>query len=298
MNETAESEGFVYPPVTTQLLRSGCCLTSAGSLRIAPGQAYPGPGHPGEFDFSWEHGRRLSDFALVLIPSGRGLWEAGERTRVEPGDALFLAPGHWHRYRPDTDCGWTEKWVCLRGFIPHSMVASGHLPEHNLHLRAAETPSLLARFNRLIARTLADPGSNAASWGSRALTLMLEVFESSATATPDPPASETELALRFIRENAHRPIAVNHVARAAGLDRRTLERRFQTAGLPPVGRCIMRERVQRAEMLLRETRMQLKEIAFTCGFESQQRMIHNFRCMRGKPPGALRSPPSPTRKSS
>jgi len=294
MHETAEPEGFVYPPVTTQLLRSGCCLTSAGSLRIDPGQAYPGPGHPGEFDFSWECGRRLSDFALVLIPSGRGVWEAaGERTRVESGDALFLAPGKWHRYRPDPGHGWTEKWVCLRGFIPHSMVASGHLPDHNLHLQAAETPSLLARFDRLIARTLANPGSNTASWGSRALTLMLEVFESRETPMPDPPASQTELALRFIRESAHRPIAVNDVARAAGLDRRTLERRFQGAGLPPVGRCIMRERVERAEMLLRETRMQLKEIAFTCGFETQQRMIHNFRCLRGEPPGALRSSLSP-----
>jgi len=288
MTATADPSGFVYPPVTSQLLRSGCCLTSAGSLRQEPGEPYPGPGHPGEFDFSWERGRRLADFALVLISEGRGEWEGESRSPVGAGDALFLVPGGWHRYRPDPGRGWTEKWVCLRGFIPHSMVASGHLPRHNLCLREAETASLRARFDRLIARTLRTPEKNPASWGSRALTLMLEVFESRHPEEPKPPASETELALRFIRENAHRPITVPDVARAAGLDRRSLERRCRAAGLPAVGQCIMRERVERAEMLLRETRVQLKEIAFICGFENQQRMIHNFRRLRGRPPGALR----------
>jgi len=288
MTAAVDPSGFVYPPVTSQLLRSGCCLTGAGSLRQEPGEPYPGPGHPGEFDFSWERGRRLADFALVLISEGRGEWEAESRSVVEAGDALFLVPGGWHRYRPDPHRGWTEKWVCLRGFIPHSMVASGHLPKQNLYLSGAETPSLRARFDRLIARTLRTPGENPASWGSRALTLLLEVFESRRAVEAKPSASEIELALRFILESAHRPITVSDVARAAGLDRRTLERRCRAAGLPTLGQCIMQERVKRAEMLLRETRMPLKEIAFICGFETPQRMIHNFRRLRGQPPGALR----------
>lgn len=286
------NDAFFYPPLDATALRAGCCLTSIGALVYRPGQRYPQSGHPHDFDFRWQRGRKLPDFALVLITAGRGQWEAeqGERQRVTAGDALFLVPGGWHRYRPEPSTGWAETWVCLQGSSVHSLVAVGLLPGQCLHLRGGIQSGTVRRIDRLLRDVASKPGQNRPSWGMRALTVMLECFESAAP--HEPPAVRaggTDAAMRFIRENAHRPIGVREVAAQCGLERRTLERRFRSAGLPPVGRSIILQRIARAELLLTESAMQIKEIAYACGFGSPQRMIYDFQRVRGATPSRFRA---------
>ncbi len=283
---------FHYPPLDTTSLRAGCCLTSIGSLAYRSGQKYPQAGHPKDFDFRWQRGRKLPDFALVLIAAGRGQWEAEDSglQNVAAGDAFFLVPGGWHRYRPAPSVGWTEKWICLQGAILHNLVASGLLPGRCAQLRGGVRSGMEPRLDRLLRDVAAEPGVNHPSWGLRALTVMLECFETDSSNTaPSPRTGATDQALRFIRENAHRPIGVREVAAKCGLERRTLERRFASAGLPPVGRSIILQRIARAEQLLAETGMQVKEVAFASGFGSPQRMIYDFRRVRGTTPGSLRT---------
>lgn len=286
------TNALFYPPLDATALRAGCCLTSVGSLSYHPGQRYPQAGHPKDFDFRWQRGRKLPDFALVLVTAGRGQWEAetGGRQAVGAGDAFFLVPGGWHRYRPEPATGWTEKWICVQGASVHGLVAAGLLPGQCFHLRGGAQRGMTERLDRLRRDVAAKPGLNRPSWGLRALTVMLECFE---TDTPlEPPAARAggaEAAMRFIRENAHRPIGVREVAAECGLERRTLERRFRGAGLPPVGRSIILQRIARAEQLLTETGMQIKEVAYACGFGGPQRMIYDFRRVRGTTPGSFRT---------
>lgn len=287
-----DSPSFLYPPLDPASLRAGCCLTSIGALAYRPRQPYPQSGHPKDFDFRWARGRKLPDFALVLIDSGRGEWEAvpGRRQRVSAGDALFLVPGGWHRYRPDPATGWTESWVCVQGASVHSLASSGFLPGSCLRLQGGVRRGMVEKMNRLRREVAAKAGTNVPSWGLRALTLILDCFEPSAPSAHSavPGTSAADAAMQFIRENSHRPIGVGEVAGQTGLQRRTLERRFRAAGMPPVGRTIILERIARAEMLLAETGMQVKEVAYACGFGSPQRMIYDFRRVRGTTPGRLR----------
>lgn len=283
---------FHYPPVEANALRGGCCLTSVGSLAYRPGEKYPASGHPAEFNFDWKRGRMLADFALVLITKGGGEWEAGSGglTGVSAGDVLYLVPGGWHRYRPDSSTGWMEKWISLRGSVVHGFSRAGMLPDACTLQAGGIRAHLESRLDRLVRDVMADCGSNRPSWGVRALSLFLECFgdhtPSEIRIRQTEPAVDT--ALRFIRENAHRSIGVRDVAASCSLERRTLERYFERAGLGPVGRRIVDERIARAEMLLLETGMQVKEIAFACGFGGAQRMIYDFRRGRGITPGELR----------
>lgn len=287
------ARSFHYPPLDAASLRAGCCLTSIGTLGYASRQPYPQSGHPKDFEFQWVRGRKLPDFALVLILSGRGEWEAvrGRRQKVIAGDAFFLVPGGWHRYRPDSATGWTESWLCVQGPSVHSLASSGLLPAHCLHLRGAVPRGVPEKLDRLRREVSAKSGTNLPSWGLRALTLILDCFEPSTPMSrpASPAASAADTALQFIRDHAHRPIGVRDVATGCGLERRTLERRFRRAGLPSVGRSIILERIHRSEMLLAETGMQVKEVAYACGFGSPQRMIYDFRRVRGTTPGRLRS---------
>jgi AraC-like DNA-binding protein len=282
----------LYPPVTTPALRGGCYLTSIGALTYRAEEDYPRKGHPADFDFKWDKGRVLSDFAMVLITDGEGEWQFGE-AEVEPifpGDVLCIVPGQWHRYRPKKSIGWTEQWVCLRGSVAYGFMRAGTLSDKCKLLRRRGDAHLRERMQRLYEDVLQQPEVNLPSWGARALALLLEATgdglrqRQEAVNNPDPVA----VAIRFIEENAHRRIQVETVAQHCGCVRRTLERYFKTAGLATIGRVITHSKLAQAEILLRESNLLVKEIAFACGFNGVQQFILCFRREYGLSPGEWR----------
>ena len=286
-------DGFHYPPVDGRIMRCGIYLTSVGRLTYKPGESYPVSGHPERFDFEWSKGRSVGDHVLLMIDRGVGEFELadGVRHEVSAGDILYIVPGQWHRYRPLATSGWTERWICLNGAALHGLRAAGVLPTTATLTRDGLEDSVLQRFDRLLLDVVASPHHNQPSWGARAMALLLECFGDSepvppaATGSTAPGAAE---ALRFISENCHRPIRVEDVARHCGLERRTLVRRFAAAFPHGVAGAIIRNRIERAEMLLRSTTLPVKEVAYACGFGSPQRMIYDFRKHRGITPGGLR----------
>lgn len=91
-------------------------------------------------------------------------------------------------------------------------------------------------------------------------------------------------AVQYIREHAHTPIQVSDVADAVHLSRRTLERSFKTAlGCSPAVE-IQRNRLQRAQKLLKDTDMPIADVAAVCGFGSSEYMIKVFQKATGHTP--------------
>lgn len=282
---------FLYPPVDSRLQSSGCYLTSVGALTYQRDQPYPVEGHRKGFAFEWERGRAITDFAMVMIVDGTGEWEAqrGESEIVNCGDLLYLVPGGWHRYRPASATGWREKWCCLSGAFIHGLVTTGFLPSECCRISGGLNKGAEAQLDLLTQEVLATSGMNHPSWGMRALAVLLECMNSAKQKSlqryHDPVVAK---ALDFIDGNLHRPIGVTDIALNCRVQRRTLERRFTEEGLGAVGRYLVDARIARAETLLRETSLSVKEIAFACGFGGAQRMIYDFRCHRGITPGKLR----------
>ena len=83
-------------------------------------------------------------------------------------------------------------------------------------------------------------------------------------------------ALRFIAENSYRPLTVNDVALAVGLNRRSLERRFNQLSSDGIAKQIARMRIERAKRLIIETRSSLKSIAIECGFRNSDHLSKAF----------------------
>lgn len=95
-------------------------------------------------------------------------------------------------------------------------------------------------------------------------------------------------ALRFIRENAHRPIQVSDAAAAAHVARRTLENKFRNLLSVSVHESIRRERIARACRLLKETDMLVEELAESCGYATRERFNQAFRQETGTTPSRYR----------
>lgn len=282
-----------YPPVDQPTLASGCYLTSIGAATHLPGQDYPTPNHPESFLFSLENGRRMPDWALILIVEGEGHWESLDaRGPLLAGNLLFLPAQCWHRYSPLACTGWREQWLCLRGSHMRKLSLSGHLPTKPHLIFCDRFEVIRARMDRLLAEVSRAPDDHRLSWGARALSILLEACES--TAEPREPKAEgrhppvLRQALAYIERNSHRPITASDVAAICGCTRRTLERWFSASGETGVAAWITSVRIERAAHLLRASQLSIKEIAAETGFTSPGLLNTAFKRRFGRSPSRFR----------
>lgn len=105
----------------------------------------------------------------------------------------------------------------------------------------------------------------------------------------------------FVAASLDSPIRVADLATAAGMPLTRFAPAFTAATGTSPHRFVLVQRVQRAEHLLRSSRLELAEIALMCGFSSQQHLTTTMARMTGRTPGELRRgqetmarPPSPT----
>jgi len=95
-------------------------------------------------------------------------------------------------------------------------------------------------------------------------------------------------ALSFIRNHAGQPFFVNDVAKAAGISRRSLERRFRLKMSRSILQEIRRARTDEIARLLLETSRPVSEIAQSLGFEDAQHFARYFRSGKKMSPLAFR----------
>ncbi len=95
-------------------------------------------------------------------------------------------------------------------------------------------------------------------------------------------------ALAYISANCHRSIGPDDVARAAGVETRTLQNYMHKALGRPIAAEIRRVRIERAKRELVQSTRSLAAIARDVGFVSAQRLYEVFRREVGVPPGEYR----------
>jgi LacI family transcriptional regulator len=95
-------------------------------------------------------------------------------------------------------------------------------------------------------------------------------------------------ALRFIRDHGRENISVNDAARAAGLSRRVLEKRFRSLLNHSVLEEIRRVRTDHIVRMLVETNLQITQVAGALGFEDVQHFARYFKSVKGQTPLAYR----------
>jgi len=95
-------------------------------------------------------------------------------------------------------------------------------------------------------------------------------------------------ALRFIRDHARSGATVAEAARAAGLSRRVLEKRFREYLKHSALEEIRQVRTDQIARMLVETELPVSQIAETLGFEDVQHVARYFRAGKGLSPLAYR----------
>jgi AraC-like DNA-binding protein len=282
---------FKYFPASEEIHRWGLAVTAAGCTRFDRNSKYPHPGHPVDHQFDWRRGRRLERMQIVLISAGRG-WFESENTGcslIESGTAFAVIPQIWHRYKPDSETGWEESWVELRGYVPDQLLKDSVISKNSPLTPASRTEGLRAALDHVhrIARftestfdaSLAAAGLSVAAAWHRA--------QSSQPARDHLNQVIREAELR-LQDNLEESIDLHQIARALGLSYSHFRRAFrEQTGYAP-WQFLTRQRLLRARALLRASDATLDEIANRVGFASSFHFSATFKKVYGIAPSVWR----------
>lgn len=207
--------------------------------------------------------RVIESFELIVVHQGRlHIEEAGVPFHLDAGQTLILWPGRPHcgilPYDRDLSFYWIHFHVSPRSRRPSTVL----LPQ-------VSTPARPERLAELFHQFLNEQenGTLLAPEGDLLLALMLlEVNR----VQPEPMGAKASgvasLAANYISENFHAGIGAGDVARALQLHPDYLGRIFHRAYGHTLTEAIHRRQVREARMLLRDSRLNIDEIARSCGF--------------------------------
>lgn len=292
---------FRYLPSRPRDAQWGLYVSGAGLEVVPPNSPYPLPGHPELYDFSFERGRRLPEYAIVYNPAGSGVFEVEGRAevRVTAGSVLLLFPGVWHRYRPDPRTGWRSYWVCFTGDWMDRLVRHRFFSASVPMLQIAPAEQFQATFDQLLARLQSAPpgfphlvaadvvellAMLAASTGEETQQLIMQGPREVEPLT-DPLVAE---ALRLIWSGSHLQLTVASLGKELHTTSRSLERRFKQALSRTVKEEILRCRIDRVRRLLVDTDLSISEIVAASGFTSADALTRAVRKVHGVAPLRLR----------
>lgn len=258
----------------------GLYTTGVGRARVKPNSAYPPVPHPAGYDFKWERGRVLDEFALLYLADGSGSFESSHQTTltISAGDCVLLFPGEWHRYRPDNRSGWEEYWVTFHGWLADAWQETKFIsPRHPLYSSGSEH-LILPLFEELL--QLTEMKSPRRPLECAALChLLISRLLSVPTARAKWESKETSLreAGDYLRIHPEKDIDLPRLAKRSGMSYSNFRREFtRHFGVSP-DRFHQAARVARLKQFLIETELPLKAIAERLGYSNEFYMMQVFK---------------------
>lgn len=282
-----------YFPISRRDQNWGLYVTTAGESRVAPRTGYPLSGHPKGYAFDWQHGRILEGFALVYISSGRGKFESKPdfATIIEPGHALLLFPGVWHRYAPEPETGWHEHWIGFDGEMARRWLKHKFFSPKNPVLKMNAEDTVLATFSRVMQSIRANRPALQQILAGATDNLMGLLYSAQQTqpAGDAQTSNAIESAISRIQNEFASNLDMQQLARELGVSYSWFRHTFTAhTGLSP-HQYLLEFRLVRARGLLVETEFSIKEIAMQTGFEDEFYFSRLFRQKLNLTPSQWRS---------
>lgn len=257
------TEDFKHSFKTAQREALSLLVYNAGFQKCPPG-------------YGWGPGVR-DHYLLHYVVSGRGTYEAENRTFVlEPGAAFLARPDVPIYYRADDQDPWEYYWVGFSGPAAPLLLAQTPFTASRPVLRPAAGEQLRQGLLEIYkARGTDYPSAvRMAGYLQAALGLLMESV---------PRRGEESLSVyarqgaAFLQQNYSRSIGVEETARQAGVSRSCLYRAFQAEfGCSP-SVYLTRYRIQRACQLLRHSTLPVGAVAVSAGFQDPFYFSRAFR---------------------
>lgn len=227
---------------------------------------------------------------LEYVIRGEGWIETGGRVyHARQGDVYLLASGTKHRYYSDEKNPWEKIWMNITGSLSDTLVESYGLRERILFEGCPLYP-LFQEFLRVCEKGGADRGRLA----ERTMLLFHEILlklrareaakRQDGMASPDPAFRIRE----YIDAHIYERITVRDLAEAVNLSPSQMTRIFGKACGQTPYEYVLGRKTDTACLLLRNTGLSVKEIAYRLGFADEHYFCNVFKKRVGMTPGRYR----------
>lgn len=265
---------YKYLPVTNTEKDWGFYINTVGYSVTNPLETYPPSNdHPLPHQFTWNKGRILNGYYLVFITKGRGTFESALTTSkaVSEGICFLLYPNVWHRYKPDLNTGWEEYWVGFNGMYPDHIMKNNFGHPENPFFEIGLNESFLMIFQRLLDTVRTGlPGYHQVISG---ITLeMLAALYNFSTNKYQSQNRDLQLihkAKFMLRESLERTIDIPQMVKELPMSYSKFRKLFKEQTGTSPHQYYLNLRISRAKSLLQTTELNINEIAYQSGFESE-----------------------------
>lgn len=241
--------------------------------------------HPSPYFFTWDKGRTLDDYHILINIKGRGMIET--RTSgchpIRPGDAFILFPGEWHRYRPNKATGWHVWWVGLRGAHALHLMNAFFSPKYPVI--PLDNPTRTVEACREI---LTMVNSDPESYAGRIATLATAIIDAVQCARKKFLATSLQDVMNKAKltllARSQEEVDLEKLAAELGMSYSSFRREFKAeTGIPP-RQYLLAIRINRAKALLAETDRKAVDIATAIGFSNPNYFSRYFQQIVGLSP--------------
>lgn len=270
----------------------GFYVNNLGRTVIEPNREYPSKDHPDNYVFTWDKGRILDEFHVVLITKGEGVFEskATGEMKISDGDVFLLFPGVWHRYKPKKNIGWTERWVGFSGEIANQLLSNGFFKPDEPLISKCNKPAVLNHFYGLFKLFDEESFGFQRLASGVCIQLMAELYNiKNGGNNIKNLNSMVSRAKGMMYMNINTSLDLIRMASELGVSYSKFRLDFKKqTGVSPLQYYLFLK-VEKSKELLLNTHKTQKEIAYELGFESDYYFNRQFKQKTGLAPGKFRN---------
>ena len=283
-----------YLAVNPVDLKWGTAVNSVGFQEIAPGMDYPPANHPSRYVFSANKGRILNEYQLLYITEGKGKFFSESLGRqkgvtIEKGMMFLLFPGEWHTYFPDKGTGWKEYWIGFNGKFPDNLVKEGFFSKSKPVLNVHLNEEIVSLYNDAIeASTSQESGFQQLLAGIVDRLLGLAYYNDRNSQFQESDAANKIGQAKLMIYEEFTTITPEEIAIKLCLSYSSFRKTFKEyTGFSPA-KFINDVRMRKAKELLTNTSMNIKEVAYSVGYNNHDYFFTAFRHTTGQTPAEYR----------
>jgi len=283
---------FKYFPVSEEEENWGIYIENIGVSEVLKGEQYPLTGHPVSHYFTWDKGRYLSSYQVLLIAEGQGVFESKNTgvISLQPGSMILLYPNEWHRYRPLEKTGWREYWIGFNGDVGKKIADSSPFKETNPVIHIKDFEEIQGLFDDAVSNAVEEmPGFQQIVTG-----LLLQVFGNVHYQVKHKSRlnksfmKQINLARELMQNTVNESMDVTEIAKKLNVSYAMFRKKFkQFTGLSPKDYQVQLK-LKRAKALLMGSDLPISVIAAETGYESIYHFSKVFKEKTGYSPSQYR----------
>jgi len=276
-----------YLPYSEEDEKLGMLCTTAGSTLVPQYTEYPPrrDDHPAMFRPVAE-GRILPEFQMIYISSGEGVFNSGGVTyQVKPGSLMLILPGIKHSYKPLFETGWHEYWVGFKGAYFSGLIEEGRFSPEQVFFEVGMLDSILSIFNLIFDEIRTQRPLYQMKACAAILSLIAEVLTRERRKDqPNYYQQTVEKAKYLMESNIFGAINLSAISDQLGISTSRLNEIFKTYTSMTPYQYYIHIKIHRAEGLLEQKDIPVKEAAYKMGFDDQYYFSRLFKNKTGVSP--------------